>query len=213
MYFLAHRVGKYLCGLGYYWQRAGKGTNGVERGGAMAGRSQRETSEPLTVEKRFRTEFFGFDRVEVLTYIERISDANAQKARALEEAITALQKDLYDAQGRTSTLERKADEVFSELKIEKKRAEEAVAEADALRKEVKKANDEIAAVRSRLFARDQENATLKNDNARLTQTVDNLTQELSSGVVRITGRLASQQPAPAPAPQRDEEKAQAQMLY
>lgn len=159
-------------------------------------------------EKRFRTEFFGFDRVEVLTYIERISAANAEKARALEDTITALQKDLYDAQGRSSTLERKADQVFTELETEKKRAEEAKAEADALRAEVKKANDEIAAVRSRLFARDQENATLKHDNARLTETVDDLTRALSQ-----RGTPPPEKPVyrrPAVSVSREKERAEAQ---
>ena len=75
-----------------------------------------------------------------------------------------------------STLAQKAKQVFNELENQKKRAEDAVAEAAALRTEVDKANDEIAAVRSRLFAREQENAALKSDNARLSETVDDLTR-------------------------------------
>ena len=111
-------------------------------------------------ETEFHTELFGFNRVEVLSYIERISAANAEKARALEDTIAALQKDLTGVRRQGSTLAQKAKQVFNELENQKKRAEDAVAEAAALRTEVDKANDEIAAVRSRLFAREQENAAL-----------------------------------------------------
>ena len=104
-------------------------------------------------ETEFHTELFGFNRVEVLSYIERISAANAEKARALEDTIAALQKDLTGVRRQGSTLAQKAKQVFNELENQKKRAEDAVAEAAALRTEVDKANDEIAAVRSRLFAR------------------------------------------------------------
>ena len=128
-------------------------------------------------ETEFHTELFGFNRVEVLSYIERISAANAEKARALEDTIAALQKDLTGVRRQGSTLAQKAKQVFNELENQKKRAEDAVAEAAALRTEVDKANDEIAAVRSRLFAREQENAALKSDNARL--SVDDLTRALT----------------------------------
>ena len=101
-------------------------------------------------ETEFHTELFGFNRVEVLSYIERISAANAEKARALEDTIAALQKDLTGVRRQGSTLAQKAKQVFNELENQKKRAEDAVAEAAALRTEVDKANDEIAAVRSRL---------------------------------------------------------------
>ncbi len=117
--------------------------------------------------------------MEVLSYIERISAANAEKARALEDTIAALQKDLTGVRRQGSTLAQKAKQVFNELENQKKRAEDAVAEAAALRTEVDKANDEIAAVRSRLFAREQENAALKSDNARLSETVDDLTRALT----------------------------------
>ena len=45
-------------------------------------------------QKVFRGELFGFNRVEVLSYIERISAANAEKAKALGETIEKLQKEL-----------------------------------------------------------------------------------------------------------------------
>ncbi len=143
-------------------------------------------------ETEFHTELFGFNRVEVLSYIERISAANAEKARALEDTIAALQKDLTGRAPAGSTLAQKAKQVFNELENQKKRAEDAVAEAAALRTEVDKANDEIAAVRSRLFAREQENAALKSDNARLSETVDDLTRALTRrGAPLPTGQNAS----------------------
>lgn len=143
-------------------------------------------------ETEFHTELFGFNRVEVLSYIERISAANAEKVRALEDTIAALQKDLTGVRRQGSTLAQKAKQVFNELENQKKRAEDAVAEAAALRTEVDKANDEIAAVRSRLFAREQENAALKSDNARLSETVDDLTRALTRrGAPLPTGQNAS----------------------
>ena len=143
-------------------------------------------------ETEFHTELFGFNRVEVRSYIERISAANAEKARALEDTIAALQKDLTGVRRQGSTLAQKAKQVFNELENQKKRAEDAVAEAAALRTEVDKANDEIAAVRSRLFAREQENAALKSDNARLSETVDDLTRALTRrGAPLPTGQNAS----------------------
>lgn len=139
---------------------------------------------------RFHTELFGFDRVEVLSYIERISAANAEKARALEDTIAALQHDLTGAHRQGSVLEQKANQVFSELEFQKKRAEDAVAEAAALRTEMDKANDEIAAVRSRLFAQEQENETLRNDNTHLNETVADLTRALEQrGVAQPEWRI------------------------
>ena len=82
-------------------------------------------------ETEFHTELFGFNRVEVLSYIERISAANAEKARALEDTIAALQKDLTGVRRQGSTLAQKAKQVFNELENQKKRAEDAVAEAAA----------------------------------------------------------------------------------
>ena len=130
-------------------------------------------------ETEFHTELFGFNRVEVLSYIERISAANAEKAQALEDTIAALQRDLTGARQQGGALAQKAKQVFNELENRKKCAEDTVAEAAALRTEVGKANDEIAAVRSRLFAKEQENAALKSDNARLSETVDDLTRALT----------------------------------
>lgn len=143
-------------------------------------------------ETEFHTELFGFNRVEVLSYIERISAANAEKAQALEDTIAALQKDLTGARQQGGALAQKAKQVFNELENRKKRAEDAVAEAAALRTEVGKANDEIAAVRSRLFAKEQENAALKSDNARLSETVDDLTRALTRrGMPLPTERAAA----------------------
>lgn len=128
---------------------------------------------------RFHTELFGFNRVEVLSYIERISAANAEKARALEDTIAALQRDLTQARQQGGPLAQKARQVFAALETQKKRAEDAVAEASALRAEVDQANDEIAAVRSRLFAKEQENEALRQDNDRLNETVEDLTRALT----------------------------------
>lgn len=70
-------------------------------------------------ETEFHTELFGFNRVEVLSYIERISAANAEKARALEDTIAALQKDLTGVRRQGSTLAQKAKQVFNELENQK----------------------------------------------------------------------------------------------
>lgn len=157
-----------------------------------------ESSFRFDPDLRFHTELFGFDRVEVLSYIERISAANAEKARALEDTIAALQHDLTGAHRQGSVLEQKANQVFSELEFQKKRAEDAVAEAAVLRTEMDKANDEIAAVRSRLFAQEQENETLRNDNTHLNETVADLTRALEQrGVAQPEWRVESSGPEEA----------------
>ncbi len=130
-------------------------------------------------ETRFRTELFGFDRVEVLSYIEKISAANAEKARALEQTITQLQQGISVTQQREDAIKQKARQVLEVLENQKKRAEDAVAEAAELRTQVDKANDEIAAVRSSLFAKEQENEALKNENAEFSATIDSLTRSLN----------------------------------
>jgi hypothetical protein len=135
-------------------------------------------------QKFFRAELFGFNRVEVLTYIERISIANAEKARALNATIVALQRELSTAQQDSTSLQVRTQEVCNELAEEKRRAESAVARAEELSRDVRNAQDDAAAYKSRLFAQEQENKALQKDNQCLSEKIDSLTQELTAQAAR-----------------------------
>lgn len=144
-----------------------------------ADETETRSNEGPDAETRFRTELFGFDRVEVLSYIEKISAANAEKARALEQTITQLQQGISVTRQREDAIKQKARQVLELLENQKKRAEDAVAEAAELRTQVDRANDQIAAVQSRLFAKEQENEALKIENAEFSATIDSLTRSLN----------------------------------
>ena len=127
----------------------------------------------------FRKQLLGFNRAQVLSYIERISNANAEKARALDETIRRLQEELGNTRSDRDAVAEKARQVCQELDAEKQRAEQAFRQAARLREEVKKAADETSLVRATLLAREKENTELKRDNSRLNQTIDSLTETLA----------------------------------
>lgn len=127
----------------------------------------------------FKTQLFGFNRTQVLSYIERISNANAEKARALDDTIARLQRELDSARDSRDEVAEKARQVCEELTAQKQQAEEAFRQAAQLREDVKKATDETALMRANLFAKEKENIELKRDNARLNKTIDSLTETLA----------------------------------
>ena len=59
----------------------------------------------------FKTQLFGFNRTQVLSYIERISNANAEKARALDDTIARLQRELDSARDSRDEVAEKARQV------------------------------------------------------------------------------------------------------
>ncbi|WP_367925472.1 hypothetical protein [uncultured Ruthenibacterium sp.] len=151
-----------------------------------------EKQQDLGEQKGFRGELFGFNRVEVLSYIERISAANAEKAKALGETIDKLQKELQASlEGRQTAEEKLADlqqehetflsrtkEVCAQLETEKMRAETAVKQADRLQQELKKASNDAAAFRQRLLSREKELDELKQQNTGLTEKITKLEESI-----------------------------------
>ena len=69
----------------------------------------------------FRTQVLGFNREEVLAYIERISAANAEKARALGETIDKMRAELARVQEDSSQLVRSADQPAKSWRPRRKR--------------------------------------------------------------------------------------------
>ena len=126
----------------------------------------------------FRTQMLGFNRAEVLLYIERISTANAEKARALGSTIEQLRKELDDAKADHSQLAEKTRRVCDELKHQQALAEQAAAETQRLKQEVEKTRTDAASVLKCLENCRLENRALKEDNSRLNHTIDELTSSL-----------------------------------
>ncbi len=138
-----------------------------------------ETDRPdLEGQMGFRMQVLGFNRAEVLLYIERISAANAEKARALGSTIEQLRKELDDAKADHSQLSEKTRRVCDELKHQQVLAEQAAAETQRLKQEVEKTRTDAASVLKCLESCRLENRALKEDNSRLNQTIDELTSSL-----------------------------------
>ena len=143
-------------------------------------------------QKVFRGELFGFNRVEVLSYIERISAANAEKAKALGETIEKLQKELsaslqgqQTAEGKLASLQQEHEtflnrtkDVCVQLETEKARAESAAKQADQLQQELRKSSSDASAFRQRLLAREKELEQLRQENTGLTDKIAKLEESI-----------------------------------
>lgn len=143
-------------------------------------------------QKVFRGELFGFNRVEVLSYIERISAANAEKAKALGETIEKLQKELsaslqgqQTAEGKLASLQQEHEtflnrtkDICVQLETEKARAESAVKQADQLQQELRKSSSDASAFRQRLLAREKELEQLRQENTGLTDKIAKLEESI-----------------------------------
>lgn len=143
-------------------------------------------------QKVFRSELFGFNRVEVLSYLERISAANAEKAKALGETIEKLQKELEASLKEQSAAKQKISglqqehetvltrtkDVCAQLETEKMRAENAVHKAEQLQQELRKASNDATAFRQRLLEREKELEQLRQENTGLTEKIAKLEESI-----------------------------------
>ncbi len=143
-------------------------------------------------QKVFRSELFGFNRVEVLSYIERISAANAEKAKALGETIEKLQKELEVSLKEQSAAKQKISglqqehetvltrtkDVCAQLETEKMRAENAAHKAEQLQQELRKASNDATAFRQRLLEREKELEQLRQENTGLTEKITKLEESI-----------------------------------
>ena len=155
-------------------------------------------------QKVFRGELFGFNRVEVLSYIERISAANAEKAKALGRPLKNFKKELsaslqgqQTAEGKLASLQQEHEtflnrtkDVCVQLETEKARAESAAKQADQLQQELRKSSSDASAFRQRLLAREKELEQLRQENTGLTDKIAKL-EERASACTRQSRRRLS----------------------
>lgn len=127
----------------------------------------------------FHTQIWGFRREEVLEYIEKISAANAEKAKALGETIDKLRAELSHVQNDSARLASAADHTCKELEAQKKKAETAVQESISLKKKMEQQKLSAAQVQQELEHLRFENDVLKKDNHALQREIERLDSELN----------------------------------
>lgn len=127
----------------------------------------------------FHTQIWGFRREEVLEYIEKISAANAEKAKALGETIDKLRAELSNVKNDSVRLASAADHTCKELEAQKKKAETAVQESISLKRKMEQQKLSAAQVQQELEHLRFENDVLKKDNHALQKEIERLDSELN----------------------------------
>lgn len=127
----------------------------------------------------FHTQIWGFRREEVLEYIEKISAANAEKAKALGETIDKLRAELSHVKNDSVRLASAADHTCKELEAQKKKAETAVQESISLKRKMEQQKLSAAQVQQELEHLRFENDVLKKDNHALQKEIERLDSELN----------------------------------
>ena len=127
----------------------------------------------------FHTQIWGFRREEVLEYIEKISAANAEKAKALGETIDKLRAELSHVKNDSVRLASAADHTCKELEAQKKKAETAVQESILLKRKMEQQKLSAAQVQQELEHLRFENDVLKKDNHALQKEIERLDSELN----------------------------------
>lgn len=127
----------------------------------------------------FHTQIWGFRREEVLEYIEKISAANAEKAKALGETIDKLRAELSHVKNDSVRLASAADHTCKELEAQKKKAETAVQESISLKRKMEQQKLSAAQVQQELEHLRFENGVLKKDNHALQKEIERLDSELN----------------------------------
>ena len=127
----------------------------------------------------FHTQIWGFRREEVLEYIEKISAANAEKAKALGETIDKLRAELSHVKNDSVRLASAADHTCKELEAQKKKAETAAQESISLKRKMEQQKLSAAQVQQELEHLRFENDVLKKDNHALQKEIERLDSELN----------------------------------
>lgn len=127
----------------------------------------------------FHTQLWGFRREEVLEYIEKISAANAEKARALGETIDKLRSELSRVQEDSERLASAADHTCKELEAQKKKAETTIQENALLKKKMEQQKLSAAQLNREMERLRFENDVLKKDNRALQKEIERLDHELN----------------------------------
>ena len=120
----------------------------------------------------FKTSLMGFQKAQVLAYIDELSAKALETQRKHEEAAAALRSDLDAARADNELLLEKTKEICDKLSGEEKRAGEAESRARAVSEQLLHMEETANGYKSRLFTKEQETVVLRADNARLTEELE-----------------------------------------
>ena len=129
-----------------------------------------------------KTSLMGFQKAQVLAYIDELSAKALETQRKHEEAAAALRSDLDAARADNELLLEKTKEICDKLSGEEKRAGEAESRARAVSEQLLHMEETANGYKSRLFTKEQETVVLRADNARLTEQLEQQHKQLEQAL-------------------------------
>ena len=138
----------------------------------------------------FKTSLMGFQKAQVLAYIDELSAKALESQKQQEEAAEALRKELENAKADNDVLLEKTKEVCDRLTSEEKRAGEAESRARAISEQLLHMEETANGYKSRLFTKEQETVVLRADNARLTEQLEQQHRQLEQALADLEAARA-----------------------
>lgn len=138
----------------------------------------------------FKTSLMGFQKAQVLAYIDELSAKALESQKQQEEAAEALRKELENAKADNDVLLEKTKEVCDRLTSEEKRAGEAESRARAISEQLLHMEETANGYKSRLFTKEQETVVLRADNARLTEQLEQQHRQLERALADLEAARA-----------------------
>ena len=138
----------------------------------------------------FKTSLMGFQKAQVLAYIDELSAKALETQRQQEQAAEALRRELENAKADNGVLLEKTREVCDKLTSEEKRAEEAESRARAASEQLLHMEETASGYKSRLFTKEQETVVLRADNARLTEQLEQQHRQLEQALADLEAARA-----------------------
>lgn len=138
----------------------------------------------------FKTSLMGFQKAQVLAYIDELSAKALESQKQQEQAAEALRKELENAKADNDVLLEKTKEVCDKLTSEEKRAGEAENRARAAAEQLLHMEETANGYKSRLFTKEQETVVLRADNARLTEQLEQQHKQLEQALADLEAARA-----------------------
>ena len=138
----------------------------------------------------FKTSLMGFQKAQVLAYIDELSAKALESQKQQEQAAEALRKELENAKADNDVLLEKTKEVCDRLTSEEKRAGEAESRARAISEQLLHMEETANGYKSRLFTKEQETVVLRADNARLTEQLEQQHKQLEQALADLEAARA-----------------------
>ena len=138
----------------------------------------------------FKTSLMGFQKAQVLAYIDELSAKALETQKQQEQAAEALRRELENAKADNGVLLEKTREVCDKLTSEEKRAEEAESRARAVSEQLLHMEETASGYKSRLFTKEQETVVLRADNARLTEQLEQQHRQLEQALADLEAARA-----------------------